>query len=68
MLDKDDVDTFYCDECHLYKNKKHMYTRDSKQLCAVCYYYDNIGTACEPGQCDYQGCVNNSNKETVNDS
>jgi hypothetical protein len=62
MLDKEDSDTFYCDECHTYFNIERLYLDQQRQLCVTCYYGDNVGTACTPGECTYPGCKNN--KET----
>lgn len=45
-----------CQECHICEA---AYVTDTgRNLCATCYFGDNIGTACDPGECDIESCCN----------
>lgn len=45
-----------CQECHI---TEASYVGDSgKDLCPTCYFGDNTGTACDPGECEFQSCPN----------
>lgn len=45
-------DDEYCKECHIA-------APTYGDLCCTCYFGDNIGTACYPGECEFPGCENN---------
>lgn len=44
-----------CEECHSIEAD---YRSEGRRLCAVCYFGDNIGLACSPGECEFPSCVN----------
>ena len=51
-------DEMLCKECHVIE-------ASHGDLCSVCYFGDNAGSACDPGECEYPGCENNPNTPKV---